>query len=317
MNVYKFLRCSAASLALLALLPACAGSQLPVGVSSAQSGSIGPRTSSGDLIYATGYTSPGTGKTFMLTYPQGQLVGTINQSASGMCSDTDGNVYLLYMNAAIEYAHGGTKPIRTLRIPGAQTYSCSVDPSSGNLAVTFSCPPCGYQNLAIFPSGSGTPTRYSAPAFFTCSYDGQGNLFLAGETASGLSELPRGSSTFINITLNQYLGDAGQVQWDGKYITLQTFGSPGPIYQIQVTGSSGTVVGETKFGRFMKREGYSWISISHGTILMPFSQHGSQTNQLGIWKYPRGGGAMKIIKTFGTGDHGFGSATLSVAPSSH
>ncbi|MGA9419903.1 MAG: hypothetical protein WBV40_12195, partial [Candidatus Cybelea sp.] len=123
MNVCKFLRCRAASLALLALLPACAGSQLPVGVSSAESGWIGPRTSSGDLIYATGYTSPGTGKTFMLTYPQGQLVGTINQSASGMCSDTDGNVYLLYMNAAIEYAHGGTKPIRTLRIPGAQTYS--------------------------------------------------------------------------------------------------------------------------------------------------------------------------------------------------
>jgi hypothetical protein len=303
------------SLAFVASLPACVGSHAFPGASQsgAQSGNISD-ASGGDLIYATGYSASGS-RTFMLTYPQGELVGSIDMGAAGLCSDAEGNVYLLSRNAAIEYPHGGTTSIKTLRIPGAEMYSCAVDPSSGDLAVTFSCPPCGYQDLAIFPHGSGTPTRYNAPYAYRCAYDGAGNLFLAGGSGTAISELPAGSSSFTIITLSQDIGDAGQVQWDGKYITLQDIQAPGGIYRIQVSGSAGTVVSETKFKKYMKWENYSWISLSHGTVLLPFSQHGTQTNQLGIWKYPKGGHPTKIIKKFGTGDSGFGAITISAAQS--
>ena len=84
-------------------------------------------------------------------------------AAYGMCTDASGNVYMTNENAVVEYPHGGTSPVRTVRIPGAQTMYCSVDPTTGDLAVTFDCPPCGYENLAIFPPGSSTSTRYTAP----------------------------------------------------------------------------------------------------------------------------------------------------------
>jgi hypothetical protein len=273
---------------------------------------IKPGSSAGDLLYASGYSQSTGYATFILTYPQGQLVGSIAATGVGMCTDTSGNVFMTSQNAVTEYAHGGTTPIATVRIPGAETENCAVDPTTGDLAVTFDCPPCDYENLAIFPPGSKTSTRYSAPDAYECTYDNQGNLFLGGYSGSQLAELPSGSNTFTTITLNEDIASAGRLQWDGTYVTLQDLASPGGIYRISIAGSSGTIVGETKFGRYMRRVGYSWISGS--TVAVPFSVHGSQTNQLGIWKYPRGGRAMKVLKKFGTGDSGFGVVTVSVAP---
>lgn len=312
MYASKLIRHTSAACASI-LLAACNGSL--AGVSRTYPASVIPASSaSGDLIYATGYSDSNGGEVFMLTYPQGQLVGSIGTGAQGVCSDTNGNVYVLYRNAAIEYAHGSTTPIKSLRIPGAETFSCAVDPTTNDVAVTFDCPPCGYQDLAIFPNGTGTAIRYSTPNYYSCTYDNQGNLFLAGGGGAGISELPRGSGSFTNITLSQDLGSGGQVQWDGKYVTLETVQSPAGIYRIQISGSSGTVVGETKFGRYMRRVGYSWIAASDGAVIVPFSEHGATTNILGVWKYPKGGKAMKIIKGIGIGNHGFGSVTVSVAP---
>ncbi len=250
----------------------------------------------------------------MLSYPQGQLVGSIPGPVEAMCSDTNGNMYLLYRNAVTEYAHGSTTSLRTLRIPGAELYSCSVDPSSNDLAVIFNCPPCGNQNLAIFPNGSGTPTRYGAPYAYTSTYDNQGNLFLGGYSGSAISELPKGSQTFTTITLSEGITYVGPIQWDGTYVTLQGGRSPAGIYRIQVSGSTGTVVGETKFSGYMRNVGYSSISVQDAAVIMPFSTHGTETNDLGVWKYPRGRHAINVIKKIGTGDHGFGSVAISVAP---
>ena len=308
------IRRATAALAMSLILHGCGGAQ-PAGVPPASGPAAHAATSSGDLLYATGSDSSGA-QVFMLSYPQGQLVGSIPVPASGLCSDTNGNVYVLWNNAATEYAHGGTTPLKTLRIPGATMYGCAVDPTTNNVALVFSCPPCQYENLAIFPNGSGPPTRYVAPYAYTCTYDGQGNLFL-DSNGSQLSELPSGSQTFATITLNKSIAGPGQVQWDGTYVTLQSIGSPGAIYRIQVSGSSGTVVGETKLARYMRYENDSWISASDGTVVMPFSQHGDQTTQLGVWKYPRGGHATKVIKKIGVGDRGFYSVTVSVAPSAH
>ncbi len=64
------------------------------------------------------------------------------------------------------------------------------------------------------------------------------------------------------------------------------------------------------------RSSYAWISVADGSVVVPFSVHGDETNNLGLWNYPKGGRAISIIKKIGAGDRGFGSVTISVAPTS-
>ncbi|HEY1884050.1 MAG TPA: hypothetical protein VGG51_13525, partial [Candidatus Cybelea sp.] len=216
----------------------------------------------------------------------------------------------------IEYAHGGTQPIRTVHIPGAEMGNCAVDPTSGNLAATFSCPPCGYQNLAIFPPGSDDATRYEAPLASKVGYDNKGNLFLADfDVGNEIAELPGDSSQFQTIALDQSIGEIGSIQWDGKYITVQDLRAPVTISRIAISGSVGTVVSRSKFGPYMRDASYSWIA-GDGTVTFPFSTHGDEPNKLGIWKYPKGAHPAHTIKKFGVGGHFFGAVTVSLAPSS-
>ncbi|HEY2475881.1 MAG TPA: hypothetical protein VGI19_13920 [Candidatus Cybelea sp.] len=322
----------AAAAAILATLVAGCGGSGAVPAGSATSGAAALRgansghrfaswmrqgSTSENLLYTTGHTPSQGDAVYILTYPQGQLVGAIDASAEGLCADTAGNVYLLYRNAATEYAHGGTQPIRTVRIPGAETENCAVDPTTGNLAVTFSCPPCGYQDLAIFPPGSGEATRYQAPLAYGVTYDNLGNLFLDYDTGSGteMAELPSGGSQFITISLNKGVGAVGSIQWDGKYVTVQNLRPPVTISRISVNGSTGTIVSQSKFGPYMRYASYSWLA-GDGTVTFPFARHGDQTNQLGIWKYPKGKYPAHRIKKFGDGGTGFGLVTVSLAPSS-
>jgi hypothetical protein len=309
--------------------------QMPVGTSeamlqgpadtahaSASHSWIKPGAASGDLLYVGGYVGSNEGMTYIFSYPAGQLVGSLDVGTAGMCSDSKGDVFLTNENAVIEYAHGGTAPIQKLTIPGATTSYCSVDPTTGDLAVTFLCPPCQGQELAIFPDAHGTPTRYADPGttFYACGYDDQGDLFIDGFTSQQLAlvELPKGSSTFTPITLTKNIGDPGQVQWDGKYITVQDENSPGSIYRIEVSGSTGTVVGTTKFHlcclKFIRGTNQSWIA--DGAVTFPYGTHGDRSDDIGTWKYPRGGKPMKTIKKLGGPDASFNGVTVSVAPSS-
>ena len=65
-----------------------------------------------------------------------------SNSPYGECVDKAGDVFVADFGgntgtpAILEYAHGGTKPIATLSDPGYYPESCSIDPTTGNLAVT-------------------------------------------------------------------------------------------------------------------------------------------------------------------------------------
>jgi DNA-binding beta-propeller fold protein YncE len=79
----------------------------------------------------------------LYSYPQGILEGQITglSGPGGDCSDKKGNVYVTDVepsgNEIVEFAHGGTQALRTLSVPsGSNPYSCAVDPTTGDLAVT-------------------------------------------------------------------------------------------------------------------------------------------------------------------------------------
>ncbi len=178
-----------------------------------------PLSSKSPLLYTSAYDGDG-GVTGIYSYPEGKLVGQLDVGAQGLCSDGSGNVFLTNRNSVSEYAHGSTKPTAILRIPGSYMYNCAVDPVTRNLAVTMSCYPCGYYNLAIFPKASQPATLYqTGNNASTCSYDGSGNLFVTdSESGDGLRELAYGSGDFTTIMLDEYLSFLNQIQWDGKHL---------------------------------------------------------------------------------------------------
>lgn len=146
------------------------------------------------------------------------------------------------------------------------------------------------------------------------TYDSQSNLFLAGTNGTEIAELPSGSSAFTTIQLSEDLGDAGTLQWDGKYITLQGLRPPVRISRISVAGSTGTVVSQSRFSPYMKRASYSYIA-GDGTVAFPFGTQGDYARTIGIWRYPKGGHTIRKLKEKGA-FYGFGDVVVSVAPSS-
>lgn len=316
----NFLRvgCRAVALAiLLAIVSGCGGGAVPSGslaspIEPSRSW-IEAGASSGALLYVGGRT-PSGGAMLIYSFPQGKFVGSLDYPGYGLCSDSGGNIYITYEDSITKFAHGGTTPLETLRIPGAELQFCAVDPTTGNLAVTFYCAPCGYQDLAIFPNGSGKPSRYmTGTGAYTLGYDGSGNLFISGLERSSLIELTSGSERFITLTLNKDIGYINQVQWDGRHITLQQGGAPGDVYRISVSGSSATVLTATKFHRQIDYTEPSWIY--DGAIAFGFQKTEDSPYELGIWRYPRGEQALKIIGKPPVGDYGFVNLTISAPPS--
>jgi hypothetical protein len=262
----------------------------------------------------------------MYSYPRGKFVGTINAAGGGgLCADRLGNVYIPGYIAGsgpvvYEFAHGGKHPIATLVVPGYFAGSCSANPMTGNLAVNFLCrssgSSCGGENgLAVYANASGTPTIYQAATgevFDYCGYDSGGNLFVDGEGGRhdlDFSELPEGNSSLIDISIDQSIGNPGQVQWDGSYITIQDEAVPGSIYRLEVSGSVATVVGVTELEGITGFSGQSWIQAS--TIIVGSKPRGQNSN-IRFWRYPGGGKAYKRIEGFRRGAI-IGAVTVSLA----
>ncbi|MGA2761286.1 MAG: hypothetical protein ABSF08_13325 [Candidatus Cybelea sp.] len=310
------------------VLAGCGGSQPPMGAPGAmpQTSAIAthaeggkswmlPEAKNQDLIYAVG----GCGGTCILSYPGGKVVGAISGYSgwdySADCSDASGNVYIADNDEVAEFAHAGTTPIAIFSLPGDGARGCSVDPVTGNLAVVYENSP-----VAVFKPGSGEPVTYESGLDATyCGYDNAGNLFVDGFLSGekyGLAELPKGGSTFLALSVSQSVGEPGQIQWDGKYITYESGGYPPVVvFQLEVYGSQATVVGTTTLQDIRHAPRQSWIY--NDTIIAPYSNHGQHATHIGTWKYPEGGRPSKKVTRFygySKKNIGFYGATLSVAP---
>ncbi|MGC1381622.1 MAG: hypothetical protein WA814_11445 [Candidatus Baltobacteraceae bacterium] len=276
---------------------------------------MAPGAATGDLLYITDLAADDV---LVYSYPGLKLVGTLTGflNPDGECTDKKGDVWIVNNQLshaaedAVEYKHGGTKPIATLEVGGGFAVSCSVDPTTGDIAVTDSETYGGGEgNLAIFAHGKGTPTFYEIPKFFYhyfCGYDPKGNLYIDGGSYNDVfefAELPKGSKKFKNITLKgAAINFGGNVQWDGKYVAVgeqeyQVVGSPphddSAVYQ--TTGAGGKIVHVTPLAGSMDVSGY-WIDGK--TVVGPSSPAFGSGAIVGFWNYPAGGKLTKKLTGF-------------------
>lgn len=224
------------------------------------------------------------------------------------CVDKAQDVYIadFGLREVLEYAHGGTTPIKTLASNGL-AIACSVDPTTGNLAVVnFEGYPSGNGSVLVYTGATGTPTAYTAPnldLYWLAGYDSSGNLFVDGEDPSGvvsLAELPAGGSSFGAIAMNVTLGFPGGVQWDGKYVDVGDQ-STNTIYQFTVSGSSATEQGSIPltgdidaFQFFIPKFGSGNVNPQGNRVVAADFGSGDANKFL----YPAGGSPTKTITGF-------------------
>jgi hypothetical protein len=249
----------------------------------------------------------------------------------GQCVDKRGDVWITDedKHSIQEYAHGGTSPLKTLSTYGL-AQGCSVDPTTGNLAVANRYSASGGDgDILVFKNGSGTPTAYTnsyCNVLDSPGYDSNGNLYVGAEYeqkgASVVCELPAGASSMRTVTVSVTVGSAGTVMWDGKYITLaDLFYGGGPttaIYQMTEQASSGnlTVVGTTVLQDDDCGSGWTIVGQSYivgkkntpankqqGTVVMGDNSY-CEDEPFDFWAYPAGGNPIKQI--LGKQYHGWG-----------
>jgi hypothetical protein len=259
-----------------------------------------PEAQREDLLYAD--TGDGSvHNLYVLSYPKGKLVGTISEPDAayqqGLCSDAKGDVFVTtlsnnyYGGAIYEYAHGRTKPTQILKEWGVWPWGCGVDPTTGDLAVAS----INLDSLAswveVYQGATGDPKDYYDNEIINytfVSYDDKGNLFVDGSGPGYVEfgELPKGSGALMNVNLDKNINCCGQVQWDGKHITIEDQ-QAGAIYRLKFSGSTGTVIGTTRLKQSSDDSVQSWIQSN--VVIQP------NDGAIQTWRYPRGGNPTATI----------------------
>jgi hypothetical protein len=260
-----------------------------------------------DLLYATNVDNEVT----VYDYANQTLVGVLTgfTQPMGECSDGSGNVYITDYAAEqiLEYVHGGSKPFKKLSDAPDHPYVCSVDSKTGNLAVANDDGSSQEGDIAIWPQGTGSPTRYtdsSIANFEGCAYDPGGNLLVeSGYVGYGYATyfawLPHGGNRLINLYVpgpkagwkwDYILG----VQWDGKFFALDDSN----IYRIALSHGQAYYVGEVPikyeyqgengpYAFYLKKPAKEATEVIGGAN----GEYGSSVN---FWTYPSGSGGLSI-----------------------
>ncbi|HEY6325364.1 MAG TPA: hypothetical protein VIW73_02465 [Candidatus Cybelea sp.] len=294
------------------MLAACGAGQTPIGASPSISAPDKP--SSGALLYVVMSET----YTHVLTYPGFREVKHIPYWGLSTSDPNNGDVMIGGIEWPINlYAYGGKKPLRRFGADGgAIVYDSAFDPTSGFIAISENEGGRG-ASVSVCRTPKSKGTRYVVPHSSYVEfvgYDGKGNLFVDGIGAKSnflLAELPKGGKAFVNLSVVGTISNAGAIQWDGKYLTVAS----GPsIYRLQVSGLTATVVGQTTLLRAWGG-GVFWIE--GDTVIGPHLSHlDHDPIYLGLWHYPGGGEAYKIITSLSRGPRDYvNSATVSLAPS--
>lgn len=246
-----------------------------------------------DLLYVSNLRT-----VTVYSYPAGKLVGTIRgTTASGDCVDKSGDVFITNpgTDQVLVYAHGARTRLRALAGYGLPQ-GCSVDPSTGDLATSDHD-----GTVSIYKGAQGHPRVYKSTPFnqaFWCGYDGSGNLFVDGQSASYdfvLAELPQSAGALKTIALNRKMGYPGGVQWDGTYLAVGSYDPPSSqkpvVYRFRITAGRGTEVGMAKLESGAGNVRQFWIQ--GGTLIAPAQE--PLAPAVFFYRYPSGGKATKKL----------------------
>ena len=276
----------------------------------------------GDLLYVTS-----TSGIALVSYPHWQIMATIPGTNNGQpCSDpNNGTVYVMqpYLGQIVVYAHGGTTPINTLSAPAPydEVYTCSVDPTTGDLAAMVYDSSLRKGAIAIYPNGQGTPTIYKngkINVFLYGDYDSIGNLYVVA-TGNSRIRIVKLSAKKKQFSFIQFQADIflANFHWDGRYFASLDYNGKNlgsTLYQIQITGTIAQLVNTTTLYHTAE---ISNFCLDAGSLIGFFGRIKRDNNQaLARWFYPSGGNQTSrfygVAK--GKGNQLLG-VTLSVAPS--
>ncbi len=140
---------------------------------------MSPDAKSGALLYVSDWNA---NVVDVYSYPGLKRVGQLTDdmlNPDGLCTDAKGDIFVVNntpnADDVLEFAHGDTTPIQTLGNPGQVGVGCSVDPVTGNLAVTnVEALYYGLGSVSIYTKATGNPTMYSDPdmgSVYFCGYD--------------------------------------------------------------------------------------------------------------------------------------------------
>jgi NHL repeat len=277
---------------------------------------MSPEAKTAKLLYIS---DPGTDDVDVYSYPNGKPLGALTgfNEPWGLCSDRTGHVFVadVWHYRVVEYAHGGVKPIKTIKGNQGHPISCSVDPQSNDLAVVyyFLNEASRYSEVAVYAHEKGVPKVYDgskiANDLNSCTYDNRGNLFVDGlygyaSIVVGLAELPKGGKELVDVSLPNHIGHLSSVQWTGNHLAMgdqsPSESYPALIYQYDIDGTTATKVGTTE--------------LVGTTGLQQFWAHGGKvgvpSGSVRLYHYPAGGTPLKTLDGF-TNPFGI---TLSIAP---
>jgi hypothetical protein len=284
----------------------------PASQSARQRSWMSPGAKSGDLLYVSGGSF---NDVFVYTYTRPKLVGTLTgfQYPASPCTDRNGNVWIPNFKGTniVEYAHGGTSVISTLNVPNMSPGDCSVDPTTGNLAVVGYGENSTSGSIAIYVGAKGSPRIVPDDSLgaVSCTYDDQGNLFVDGYGYNSMSpfvfgEVPKGEWKFKAIGLHPIPFQPAAVRWDGKYVAVAVTGY---IYRFAIRDRKATNVGS------LHLDDVYWIAglwIRGAKVIVTDRSGSGYYPQALFYAYPAGGEPTRTIP--GT-DYESG-VTVSVAP---
>jgi hypothetical protein len=260
------------------------------------------RASTKDLVYV----SNADGEVTVYDYQTQTLVGVLPnfEKPTGECVDAKGNVYILdsMKKAVYEYAHGGTKAIKTLNDSPYVPNACSVDRVTGNLAVANSKGSGGGANIAVYARAAGKPSLYkdkSISNFAACSYDNYGTLLVTGtqgsSNQSNFAWLWKRGNKLVDITIRGPKSSSkwysiNDIQWDGKFFVLDSYET---AYQIALIHAQAYYIGETQLGApYLENTEYAIYDPNpkqQGTQLLVGYNDQSYGSGVDYFPYPAGG----------------------------
>jgi hypothetical protein len=303
--------------AVAAMLTACGGSQPPIGAPGAmpQTFALAAHADRGkswmlqeakksDLLYVTN----GDDAVLVYSYPKAKLLQTLSgfEGLDHLCVDTAGDVFVptFDLQEIVEYAHGGEYPIATLSDSAGYPYDCSVDPTTGNLAVVNRYATGGPGSIAIYAHGSGSPTIYQDSSFqlyYFDAYDNRGDLFIEGFDELGYSEfaeLHAGGKTLKNITLDTIPELENGLQWVSGHLAVGSATDSGEssgdtyIYLMNIHRGIGKTIATTELNEPGPTAGF-FIQGSRVIVAT-----GGEIGTTQYFHYPAGGAPTR---TFGNG----------------